>query len=523
MRGALLTLLWVAGAAAQDQTGSIEGTVLDAASRQPVKKAAIMLNALGAGISNGHAPNAGPQNTITDFSGKFTFENLAAGQYQVTVMHQSYPQARMGEARRTVQVTSGVASVTVELVPGASVTGHIVDDDGDPLSGCNVSVNSAKNPSQGVPMSGSGSRDDGVYRIYDIPPGRYLLNAQCFATVFEPRPLSAGPDPPPTAAYPMQFYPAASDFKSAEVVELSPGAERSGVDFRMKPVPVTSIHGTIAPGSPAWHDRNLQVTLVALDRATPPRFGAGWFGPVNPKDGTFELRRVFPGSYKLVAFSQVSGRPGSQPDTSDQVGAVMRVDVADKPLEVSLPLHGTINISGTIDIERGTDTNRQITPSQIWLQLASVDNPAPAPMPVEVKDDGTFTIENVLPGEWWIHANGPGLYVKSVWLASDEVTHRPLDLTSGAAPPLRIIVSTNTATIRGTAPLGQSVFAERIDDDDPQHIRMGAQVDANGQFTMPNLAPGRYRVVVQDGPFLSGDGGQEVTVQEGETAAVDLK
>ena len=79
-------------------------------------------------------------------------------------------------------------------------------------------------------------REDGSYRLYKIAPGKYVITAECSAVVFQPRPLSEGPDPPPKTAYPMQFYPAASDLKSAEIVELLPGAEKSGVDFRMRPV-----------------------------------------------------------------------------------------------------------------------------------------------------------------------------------------------------------------------------------------------------------------------------------------------
>ena len=42
------------------------------------------------------------------------------------------------------------ASVTVELVPGAAISGHIVDEDGDPLPGCMVEVHSAKDFNQGT-------------------------------------------------------------------------------------------------------------------------------------------------------------------------------------------------------------------------------------------------------------------------------------------------------------------------------------------------------------------------------------
>ena len=50
------------------------------------------------------------------------------------------------------------------------------------------------------------------------------------------------------------------------------------------------------------------------------------------------------------------------------------------------------------------------------------------------------------------------------------------------------------------------------------------QVVQSGQYTLAGLAPGKYRLIVVDGggPFPD-EGGQEVTVHEGETVMLDLK
>ena len=64
----------------------------------------------------------------------------------------------------------------------------------------------------------------------------------------------------------------------------------------------------------------------------------------------------------------------------------------------------------------------------------------------------------------------------------------------------------------------------RVDDDDRYSGTQGTQVDPNGRFVMPGLAPGKYRVIAAEnaGPMPE-EGGQEVTVAEGETATVDIK
>jgi len=529
MRIALLSLLAVSGAFAQ--TGKIAGVVVDSASHQPVKKASVSILFLGdmTGIANGSSQKESPHNLITDASGAFAFNDLSLGHYQLIVTHQNYPQARMGGVHKIVQLTAvdSAATVTMELIPGAAVTGHVVDEDGDPLTGCNIQPHSAKDFNQGIAMMhNSVARDDGSYRIYGIPPGKYTITAQCTATVFQPRPLSEGPDPPPSAAYPMQFYPAASDIKSAQTVELLPGTEKSGIDFQIRPASVTHIHGTLVAGSADWRGRDdLQVQLAPFDPRGPRSFVFTGGARIDPKDGTFEFRQVFPGSYRVVVFSQdFSARPGP-PDASNRVGAIARVDVADKPIELSLQLHRAVDISGTVEIERSSNAAEPLTPGQIDIQLTSENQFGPGPTPTQVNDDGTFSIKSVLPGEWRIRLNGPAAFAKSVRLGADDVTNQPLDLTSGSAAPLHIVVSDNTASIRGTAAAGQMIFAARIvDEEDALGWQQGTQVDSNGQFVLPGLAPGKYRIVAGElGSPMPEKGGQEVTVAEGETATVDIK
>jgi hypothetical protein len=528
MRTALLSLLAISGALAQ--TGKIAGVVIDSASHQPVKKASVSILFLGdmTGIANGSSQKESPHNLITDASGAFAFNDLSPGHYQLIVTHQNYPQARMGGVHKIVQLTAvdSAATVTMELIPGAAVTGHVVDEDGDPLTNCNIQPHAAKEFNQGIAMMhNSVARDDGSYRISGMPPGKYTITAQCTDAVFQPRPLSEGPDPPPSAAYPMQFYPAASDIQSAQIVELLPGTEKSGVDFQIRPVPVTHIHGTLVAGSADWRGRdNLQIQLAPLDpRGLRSMFAGG--AQIDPKDGTFEFRQVFPGSYRVVVYSQdFSARPGP-PDAGNRVGAVARVDVADKPIELSLQLHRAVDISGTVEIERSNNAAEPLTPGQIDIQLTSENQFGPGPTPTQVNDDGTFSIKSVLPGEWRIRLDGPAAFAKSVRLGADDVTNQPLDLTSGAAGPIHIIVSNNTASIRGTAPAARMLFAARIDDDDfTFRWQQSAQVDSSGQFVLPGLAPGKYRIVAGElgGPMPEEDG-QEVTVAEGETATVDIK
>ena len=507
----VLTLTAAAQSAGTDQTGSVTGVVTDAITHIPVKKTMVTINPNG----NFSGRNAGTQSATTDAGGAFTITNLQAGPYRMMFQHQNYPQARFGGVFKTVEIKAGESAgpVNVELIPGAAVSGHSVDEDGDPLPNCNVQVHPAKNPEQGVPMAGnSQSNANGEWRAFGIAPGKYILSAQCGQIVFRARPFSAGPDPSPSRAYPMQYYPLTTEAKSAEVVELTPGNEKSGVDFLMSPTPVTQIHGIFSPGGADWHTGSqMSLQLIAVDR--PGRnIGAG----ANIDKGTFEFRQVFPGSYMLVAFTQGNDE--------NRIGAWQRVEVSDKPVEIALELKHGIDLAGKVEIESSGNSSIKVTPSQINVQLVPRLQIYLPGSQTQVNEDGTFTLKAVMPAPWRLQVNGPFVFLKAAWLGSIDVTNAPVDLSAGAAGALRIVVSTNTATIRGSAPAGQTIFAQRVDEDAPFRSNRGTGVDQSGQYKFEGLAPGKYRLVIQDsGGPVPDEGGQEVSVREGETVMVDLK
>jgi hypothetical protein len=515
MKAAWFLLLAITAAAQSDQTGNVSGTVTDAVTHMPVKKAVVSINPTG-----NPARNQGPASTVTDASGAFTISNLQAGQYRLTIQHQNYPQARFGGVGKSVEIKAGesASSVNVELIPGAAVSGHIVDEDGDPVSNCHVQIQRAKGLDQGVQMlGGPGINQDGEYRLFGLAPGKYILSAQCHNGVFQPRPFSSGTDPPPSRAYPTQYYPLTTDAKGAQAVELTAGNEKSGIDFQMTPAAVTQVRGVFSPGGADWHGANLNMQLISLAEQGMNGFGMNNLGAMpNLEKGTFDFRQVFPGSYMLIAFSQV--------EEEKRVGAWQRVDVSDKPVDLTLELKHAMELSGKVEIESTGNPNVKIMPNQINLQLMPQGQMFLPGSQTQVSDDGTFTMKGVLPAPWRLHGNVPFGFVKAVWIGSTDVTNVPMDLSGGAAGPLKVVVSTNTATIRGSAPAGQMVMAQRIDQDMRFQGNMAATTDQNGQYTFGGLAPGKYRLMLTDaGGPMPDEGGQEITVREGETVTADLK
>lgn len=496
MKAAMVALLCGCLGWAQEQVGRISGTVVDSVSHLPVRKAQVMLLS-----RKGTSDSA-----LTDASGAFAFSGLAPGVYDVQAGHRSYPQRPMGPTRQSVTIRTGEETrVTLELVPGAMVSGRVVDEDGDPLAGCMVQVFASGRDTRDLAFAGSGSsNDNGQYRIPNILQGRYIAAIQCPRPVFQPRPLSPGPPPPPSLAYPPQYYSLAADPQGAQVLELSPGLDKAGVDFRMTPARVYSIGGPLTSAGADWRTRtDLMLMLVSRDRGQPRNFGM-MGADLDREKGTFEFQSVFPGSYTLLAYSHGDGNA--------PMGVQQALDVTDQPLAINLQLHPGVEITGTVEI----DESQKTPPGGFHIRMNSMDQLGIGPE-AQAEANGTFTLKGVTPGTWQVQVFSQNMFVQSITAGGRELTDRILDTSRGPVGPLRIVLSTKTATIRGHGLPGRQIRIVPLGN--VERFSSMSMLDDRGEFSFRGLAPGAYRISVENGD----PDGKEVTVAERETVTVDLK
>lgn len=509
----LLLLLTIAAPFldAQSPTGSIQGSVTDSATHAPVKQAIITTwyaaLATEQSLRDGASTRIQPLRQVTaksDASGAFVLPDLPPGSYTLHISHSRYSQMR-GPVSKTVQVKAGeTASVSFELTPGATITGRVVDEDGDPLPGCGPQLIPV-HPLDPVGMVGNQSSDaNGVYTVWGVSPGKLKLLMRCGNAVLEPFPLQpvTQPHPAPTLAYPPTYYPGVTNVQEAQVIEILPGMEKSGVDFQMKRARVFSLKGTLRGGDLS----RANVTLAPRSRSDDGVWG-GSGAAVDAAKGTFAIERVFPGSYTVLAFL---------PDERGPYGARQNVEVP-APGPVDLELKPGVDISGKVEVEG----EFKLPLSAISVQLNSTEPMGRGSTPPKTSADGAFTFSRVIPGVYHVEAYGPNVFVKSVEWGGHDVPDNIVDTSTGAAGPLRVVLSTKTATIRGMAPVGH--FVEAIAISSPHPMRSGAMVDQQGSFTLGGLRPGKYRVVLGGTQSTDGNPGEEVTLSEGETATVTVR
>ena len=461
----------------QDQPGkaSIEGSVLDAITHEPIKKATVALNGR-VGLF-----------AVTDAAGHFAFRQLPAGQYNISANSEKYPPVQ-GISGSDQQLNVSISAeeqkqdVNFALIPGGSVRGRVLDEDGNPMARCNVTTLQFRETEMGRNLQRSRfslSDDMGEYRISNVPRGKYYVEARCVQSIPLPHAFVRRTSlmDVPTLTYAPLFYPGAADPAGAAKVEMAPGADVSGIDFRMAPARGITVRGHVG----AKGDRNVQVTLIQKNPGgTENRRGAG----VNPSTGEFQIRNVLPGSYELFAFSVGDGRSYFA-KSSAEVGAA--------PLDpIDLILAAGPTISGSVTMEG--DVSVPINNIHVSMNPLGDQSMIP-PQQTEVQNDGTFALNSLLPGHWRLNVYGPAAYVKSIQRGDQDVP--PWDIEIGSSPvQMKVVLGTKFAQLEvapaagptGTDPISAIIFPAGGDPQYQQNIGLNSQ----GPVKI-RVPPGKYR------------------------------
>src|SRR5438874_4563171 len=160
---------------------SIDGMVTNAVTGEPIPRARIVLNS--AGTAYGAA---------SDSAGKWTLTNVACGPGQINASRPGFLQAGTGGSQvraraaipfQPVNLVSGspVHDMRMQLTPQAVVLGKVLDDQGDPIMGAQVSVLTSRvvdGRARFQPAGQGMTNDLGEYRIANLPRGRYILCAR---------------------------------------------------------------------------------------------------------------------------------------------------------------------------------------------------------------------------------------------------------------------------------------------------------------------------------------------------------
>jgi hypothetical protein len=287
----------------------------------------------------------------TDEGGRFRITGLAADIYYVIPLAPGFVYSAdegTGPRGKAVKVSESenVENVDIEIYRGGVITGRVTDSQGRPLVKKQVLLSRLEKDRQSSPSSGYGpsldmymTDDRGVYRIFGLPVGRYLVSVGF--------PPSAGPVPFSSDGtfYPQTFHPKAANESEAKVIEVTEGSESAGVDITLlEPKPARSISGWVIDADTGRPVEGSWIAYHAMSDSS--RYTYYSNGVRSGANGEFVLKRMAPVKYELIARGESEDKFFSDPVPCDLGNG----DVTG--VEIKVRLGGSI--SGVVVIE-GTD------------------------------------------------------------------------------------------------------------------------------------------------------------------------
>jgi protocatechuate 3,4-dioxygenase beta subunit len=348
--------------------------------------------------------------TKTDSAGRYQLRDLPAGKMIIAPKAPAMVGANddeEGTTKRRVETevsldeSEALKDVNFSMTRGGVITGRITTEDGRPVIAQPVMLTAApaetaegaQPPAKAYPRGVANTDDRGVYRIYGIEPGRYLISCgRDNSGDTTSQTISFGES---VSYYNRVYYPAAISASEAGVIEVSAGSEAANIDLRLGKL----LHGFRASGR-ITNGTNGSPVKQAFLRAS--RVGAanpyeGSSFARTDENGEFTFSGVQNGSYKISSLSVSEITAGSEdlyvPETT--------FEVADADVTgIEIKAKRGLTISGNVVVENTSNDPLpfHINDLNIFATVADSTTTEGKFASLSIKTDGSFTGSGLQPG-----------------------------------------------------------------------------------------------------------------------------
>ena len=469
-----------------------------------------------------------PNVVTSDEAGNFVFPALEPGLYVVSANQPGYVAESDPQTGQNLNTFRPGDQAVVRLVKGGIVTGSVVDPLGTPLVGLGVRAILVRDlngkATQGLYSVSAEDRTDdrGVYRIYGLRPGMYIVVATGSASyAFGSASAYAGDVP--------TFYPSGTSDTAAEIA-VRAGQETSGIDIRYRDEQGRRVTGTVELPAGFQTEFGVGVTLTYAGTEMPA--GSVGVGAAASAARSFSIEGIADGEYDIRA--QGGGREGMLASSAPQRITVRGADVTG----VRLMLAPLASVAGTLRIEPATEAERLREPCKAVRSAPLPQETFVAATPERAsgaagaarpssrflstrttapEQNGDFLIRSLEPARYRVSVRpfDESLYVRSVALPgaapnAPAAAREVFDLKPGQQLAGIIIRLTEGAGTLG----GRVAMAEDASPQTPPPTRVHlvpqereraedtlryheASVAPDGAFSLKNLAPGRYLLLAR--------------------------
>src|SRR5262247_229661 len=510
----LMAGLCTANAFAQRAPGVITGRVVTD-DGQPVRHATISIASMGGG-----GRSAGRLTVVSDEDGNFQAEGLDQVPYTVSATAPGY--VLDPNKRRDTNYSFVGQTVMVTMMRGGVITGKVTSATGDPIIRIAVRAIRVRDETGRPDNTAVGNfrpqrmtDDRGVYRLYGLAPGSYLVSAGGGN-------MNSSRQATPYHGRITTYHPSATRDAATEVKVIG-GDEVSGVDIRFRGERGYAISGKII-GVPRAGSQETGTNISLRNPAT----GAIIATTFLPREGDqtgYAFYGVPNGEYLIM-----STRGGFN-DPSSMSATPRRVTVNGRDVTgFDLTLTPNAAIEGTVAIEKVSSAEKCLNPRESSLEeivvRAKRDDAGEKTDPpysfysamniAGINDKGAFAVRNLRPGRHRIDAELPSenWFLKAMTMTGATPANDPrngLTLKSGdRVTGLTITLATGAAGLKGKIiPAGGArlpsrlrahlVPAETSAKDDLLRFAE-TLVESNGSFSFVNLAPGKYLITTREIP-----------------------
>jgi len=477
-------------APADDKSASVQGVVTNSITGEPILRAHVVFRPM----FSGPGPTQKKFGALTTVEGKFSIAGLDPGRYSIGLDKIGFVTPPNME---TVVLQAGEkkADLKLKLVPTGSITGRVVNADGEPVENALVAAENAANP------AGPNGRTDekGQFRIGGLLPGRYRVRA---TPQDETLPPEIRTDGTKEAHYAPTYYPSVLLAKSAAFAEARAGTDTGGIDIRLIRTPIVRVSGMVSGLPPGTQGVRVQVQQGR----------SAHDGGMVKADGTFEIWKMNPGKYTLYAV-------WTQPALVRMQSSPVEIEVADTNIDhLALNMIPPMDLNGSVAFEdekarpqqppppppqqRSGSQQVQTRPVSRRINFIPTDS-FMSPM-AELFPDDSFKVTGLAPSRYHVVLTWGGAYVKSMRLGSTQIDGDILDLRNGAAgDSLTLVASSAMGSITGTVsddtgPAAAAMVALAPESFDPMLPNRYMTTKPDGTYQIGGLPPGRYKIVAVD-------------------------
>jgi Carboxypeptidase regulatory-like domain len=506
-------LLFIATTAvAQSPTGSATVTGIIKNGDTPFANVALSLVPDRGGFNRpgnfGPAPVNSAYKSTTDVSGKFTFTNVPAGRYRLEAQAEAF----VGTRSESLTVTDGqtVTAPDLTLARGGVITGRVIANN-RPLIAQRITLQRLGDDGTAQPFfsgnpQGFETDDRGLFRIYGLPAGKYLVSAGESNTGFG-RGGGMRPGARLATKYAQTYHPDAVEVAQATVLEIAPGKVIENADIRMgEPLKRYVASGRVLDSESG---QPLAGILIQSNQNGGPNGGGPGGGGANftsatsDANGAFAVSGLLPGNYSVSL--------GRTPDmAASYYGNSVPFQITDSNVSgLTLSVKLGASIAGVVILEGVTDPAQRIAQLAQARVMAMVrgnnnggggqgaggrggggGNNSGRTSMSQVNADGTFRLSGLTAGTATLDLNSFN------GLSIIRIEREGAAIASG----IRIIAGIGNGVIRGQVVVQGALPVGTRLNVSLRSLTSGtndsSQINAQGQFRFTGLLPGSYELTV---------------------------